>query len=149
MTGYLSPEQIESVLRGQKIGRIGCYADGKVLISPLMYAYDGSTIYGHSDEGLKLQMMRKNPNVCFEVEQTASLSNWQTVVVWGTFELLNDDKDIAHAKKLLREQFNFEEHDPTRPSARMFEPTSTAVEMKSFIFRVKIQEKTGKFERTR
>lgn len=149
MTGFLSPEQIESVLRGQKIGRVGCYADNKVLIAPLMYAYDGGAIYGHSDEGLKLQMIRKNPDVCFEVEQTMGLTNWQTVVVWGTVEFLSDPKQIADAKMLLRERFNFDEHDPSRPSARMFEPTSDTVQMKSLLFRIKIKEKSGKFEKSR
>src|SRR5690348_6972714 len=61
----LSEAQIEEVLRSEVIGRIGCYADGKIYVAPIAYVYDGEAIYAHTGEGLKLRMLRTNPQVCF------------------------------------------------------------------------------------
>ena len=86
MIGILTPEQIVHVLQSQIIGRIGCYADGKVYIVPVSYAYHNHYIYAHSKEGLKTHMMRQNPSVCFEVDQMDNLANWRSVILWGTYE---------------------------------------------------------------
>ena len=68
MLGTLTREQSEHVLRTELIGRIGCYSGGKVYIVPVSYVFVNGYIYAHSNEGLKIRMMRKNTKVCFEVE---------------------------------------------------------------------------------
>ena len=68
MIGTLSPSKIEKLLRSEAIGRLGCQRDGKVYVVPLNYGYDGKFIYAHSKEGLKIGIMRENPDVCFEVD---------------------------------------------------------------------------------
>ena len=67
------------------IGRIGCSANGLTYVVPISYAYDNRYIYAHSKEGMKIQMMRLNPMVCFEIDTMDDLENWQSVVVWGRF----------------------------------------------------------------
>lgn len=69
MLGELNTEQIELLLKSEVIGRIGCCADNKVYVVPVTYAYDGTHVYAHSKEGMKIRMMRKSPEVCFEVDQ--------------------------------------------------------------------------------
>jgi uncharacterized protein len=67
MRGILTDDQIEYVLQNEVVGRIGCYSNGKIyLVVPVTYAYRTRYIYVHSDEGMKIKMMRKNPRVCFE-----------------------------------------------------------------------------------
>ena len=44
-------------------------------VVPVTYAYDGEAIYAHSLEGLKLALMRKNPHVCFEVEDVQGMAD--------------------------------------------------------------------------
>ena len=68
MLGKLTLLQIEEVIKGQIVGRIGCHANGMTYVVPVSYAYDGDYIYVRTFEGLKLDMMRKNPKVCFEIE---------------------------------------------------------------------------------
>jgi nitroimidazol reductase NimA-like FMN-containing flavoprotein (pyridoxamine 5'-phosphate oxidase superfamily) len=36
--------------------------------------------------------MRQNPNVCFQVDITNNLDNWQSAVIYGQFEELKDEK---------------------------------------------------------
>ena len=53
MFGTLNPIEIESVLHGQIIGRIGCHIDNTTYVVPISYAYDGEFIYALTNEGLK------------------------------------------------------------------------------------------------
>ena len=86
MLGELSAAQIEEVLRTEVIARIGCVSEGRVYVVPVSYVYDGTYVYGHAMDGVKLRAMRANPQVCVEVEQVDDLSNWRSVIAWGTFE---------------------------------------------------------------
>jgi len=61
MLGILETDQIEDLLGSQVVGRIGCHADDLTYVVPVSYAYDGSCIYAHSEEGMKIAIMRKNP----------------------------------------------------------------------------------------
>ena len=60
MLGELDQRQIEELLHTAHIGRIGCYADQRTYIVPIYYAYDGTSIYAYSLEGMKIYMMRAN-----------------------------------------------------------------------------------------
>ncbi|MDC1504172.1 pyridoxamine 5'-phosphate oxidase family protein [Winogradskyella sp.] len=86
MLGNLNSRQIEHVLQSLIIGRIGCHADNKTYVVPVTYAYDGTYVYGHTKEGLKIEMMRKNPSVCFEVDVMENMSNWRSVIAWGNLK---------------------------------------------------------------
>ena len=63
MLGVLSDEQVERLLGSEVVGRIGCHAEGRTYVVPVTYVYDGSAIYGHTGDGMKMRMMRKNPDV--------------------------------------------------------------------------------------
>ena len=39
---------------------------------------------------MKLNMMRENPKVCFQVEHLENMVKWQSVICWGEFEELTD-----------------------------------------------------------
>jgi nitroimidazol reductase NimA-like FMN-containing flavoprotein (pyridoxamine 5'-phosphate oxidase superfamily) len=83
MLGELNERQIEHVLRSEVIGRIGCIAEGRPYVVPITYVYDGTCVYGHSVDGVKMRAMRSEPSVCFEVEHVDNLANWQSVIAWG------------------------------------------------------------------
>jgi nitroimidazol reductase NimA-like FMN-containing flavoprotein (pyridoxamine 5'-phosphate oxidase superfamily) len=94
MFGTLNNEEIEQVFYNNIIGRIGCHADGKTYVVPISYAYDGDCIYAHTYEGMKISIMRKNPEVCFQADNMQNMANWQSVIAWGTFEELTDPEKI-------------------------------------------------------
>lgn len=71
MLGQLTGEQIEHVLQSQITGRIGCCAGDDMYVVPVTYVYHQGHIYAHSKEGRKIQIMRRNPKVCFQVDAVA------------------------------------------------------------------------------
>ncbi|RYY62576.1 MAG: pyridoxamine 5'-phosphate oxidase family protein [Chitinophagaceae bacterium] len=104
MFGTLNPGEIDDLLHQQFVGRIGCHADGLTYVVPVSYAYDGKCIYIHSLKGLKLEIMRKNPVVCFEVDETKRLSDWRSVIAFGHFEELEQEDDVSQALKILHQR---------------------------------------------
>jgi nitroimidazol reductase NimA-like FMN-containing flavoprotein (pyridoxamine 5'-phosphate oxidase superfamily) len=98
-------EEAEEFLRAQFVGRLGCHARGKTYVVPVIYAWHGGCAYVYSIEGQKVQMMRENPSVCFEVDQYYPGGGWKSVIVQGTYEEL-DGEGAAVALRLLSERFS-------------------------------------------
>ncbi|CAN5141960.1 hypothetical protein BH09BAC4_BH09BAC4_14010 [soil metagenome] len=91
MLSKLSSEVIETMLANQYFGRIGCAADSRILIEPVMYYYDGYFIYGLTRQGTKTQLLQKNPTVAFEIDEVVSQDSWRSVVIEGVYEELQGE----------------------------------------------------------
>jgi uncharacterized protein len=143
----LSEAQIEELLRSEVVGRIGCWAEGKVYVVPIVYVYDGQAIYAHTGEGLKLRMLRANPQVCFEVDHVESLTNWQSVIAWGWFEELCG-AEAERAVDLLAERIKplvgEREGQPSHSQADGVGERAIALEWRPVVFRIRLTERTGR-----
>lgn len=149
MLGNLNGKQIEHVLHSLIIGRIGCHADNRSYVVPVTYAYDGTYIYGHTKEGLKIDMMRKNPNVCFEADVMENMSNWRSVIAWGKFEeLKTPEKRKAGMKILMDTVMPLMTGETTISHAMSDSHPKTIEAMKGVVYRIKLIEKTGRYEKT-
>lgn len=100
----LAPEECDAFLREQLVGRLGCCADDRPYVVPLIYAWDGTCVWIQSIEGRKTRIMRRNHAVVFEVDEYLSGGNWRSVIVEGTFEELSGD-DVEHGLELLVRRF--------------------------------------------
>ena len=76
MLGSLNQTQIDHVLQSNVIGRIGCHADDLTYVVPVTYAYYGGGIYGHTVEGLKMKIIRKNPSLSEQNKHTCRRRIW-------------------------------------------------------------------------
>lgn len=149
MLGKLNDLQIDHLLLSQFIGRIGCTDGKKPYVVPVTYVYDGKYIIGQTKEGLKLDIMRKHPAVCFEVDSMTNMANWQSVIVSGNFEELKGIKaDTAreymfnHMWPLLTSStIHGHEHEASLSSV------DDTNRVKSIMYRIKVQEKSGRFEK--
>jgi len=150
MLGELTKEQIARVLSDEVVGRIGCHANGRTYIVPVTYVFDGENVYGQAGPGMKIEIMRANPNVCFEVEQVDNLVNWRTVVGWGTFEELSGEEADEALQMFLRRLIPLitDEHSqPSHPldafATHQFGPKGWT----GVIYRIRLQELHGRFEK--
>lgn len=149
MFGNLNPEEIEELLNHQFIGRIGCHADDITYVVPVSYAYDGTYIYNRTFEGMKVSMMRKNPKVCFEVDDTKNLANWKSVICWGIFEELSDEEERNEAlRKLEKRKLPVITSETMHISSQWPFPSLNIEEAEGIVFRIRITEKSGRFERS-
>jgi uncharacterized protein len=147
MFGNLNTEEIETVLHNQLIGRIGCHNDNTTYVVPISYAYDGEFVYALTREGLKINIMRQNRQVCFEVEDIPDLGNWKSVICWGEFEELPNKTERHQALMLLHDrQLPHVTSATTKLSSTWpFRPNNIDA-IKGVVFRIRINKKTGKYE---
>lgn len=149
MFGTLSSSEIETLLHHESVGRIGCYSDDMIYVVPVSYAYDGEYIYVHTAEGLKLNIMRKNPKVCFQVDDLHDMANWQSVIAWGDFEELKQGEARSHAIKLLMNRvLPFIHSETMHISPHWPFPSAEPEAIKGIIFRIRLTEKTGRYEKS-
>ncbi|HTQ65856.1 MAG TPA: pyridoxamine 5'-phosphate oxidase family protein [Puia sp.] len=147
MFGILSNEEIEEVLKKQFLGRIGCHADNITYVVPIIYAYHEQSVYCHTQEGMKIKMMRKNPYVCFEVDAIETMGTWKSVIAWGKFEELTKPEEREKGLKVLLDRAY-----PIVRSKRMkitedwpFLPNDLN-SIKGIVFKIPLDNKTGRFE---
>ena len=102
----LSRGEIDEFLRGQRIARLGCHADGGTYVVPLIYAYQDGAVVAVTTEGRKTVMLRANPRVCVEADEydADGRGSWRSVIAYGTYEELTGDA-VDPALALLRERF--------------------------------------------
>lgn len=141
MLGELNESEIEQILHGNVIGRIGCHAFGRTYVVPITYVYDDGAVYARSAEGMKVHMMRANPRVCFEVDSMDGMANWKSVIASGVFQELHGDD--------ARERFDWlvstlENHLDGPPGETVHPHRGSD---RGVVYRIQLEEKAGRFER--
>lgn len=150
MIGRLNDEEIDEVLRSNVLGRIGCTDGTKMYVVPINYVYDGKFIIAHSVAGMKIEMMRRNPEVCFEVDEVKNFTNWKSVIAWGQYQELIAERERYAAMKLFVDRMIrmkiSETAVPPEISDTRVHPRSPG-NIRPVIYRLLLTEKTGRFEK--
>lgn len=135
---------IEAIIKEAQVCRLAMVDGDKPYVVPLSFGYDGSHIYFHSAmEGRKIELLRKNPHVCFEVDQVIKLVKHKDACEWGmSFKsvigegracLVEDPAEKIHALGVIMAQY----------SKRAFEFSRSSLE-KTAVIKVSIHKITGK-----
>ena len=148
MKGNLTYQQIEELLQKQVVGHLGCNDNDQIYVVPISYAYDGEYIYCHTHEGMKLRMMRKNPKVCFQVDEFENMANWRSVITWGKFEELQNgtEKDQA-IQALLHRSLPIISSITTHLGKEWPFSSDDIKDIKGVVFRIKVVNSSGRFEK--
>jgi uncharacterized protein len=148
MIGTLNKEQIEEVLTQNVLGRIGCNDGLRTYVVPVNYVYDGKCIICHSIPGLKIEMMRRNPEVCFEVDEMKTFTNWRSVIAWGRYQELSDERDRYYAMKFFVDKMMHIKISATALAAGTHAQNEhpAHINMRPVVYRIILNEKSGRFE---
>jgi hypothetical protein len=98
---------------------------------------------------MKIEYMRRNPNVCFEVDHQHNMANWQSIIAWGVFEELTDSEQRVKALHKLHERIlPFIASETVQLSPDWPFPPEELNKITGITFRIHLTEKTGRFEMT-
>ncbi|MDB4918306.1 pyridoxamine 5'-phosphate oxidase family protein [Mucilaginibacter sp.] len=149
MLGELNEAQIEDLLMMLPVGRIGCHADGVTYIVPINYVYEANTIYAHSAKGMKIDIMRKNPDVCFQVDAINDLVNWESVIAWGRFEEITDMQERQHVMQMIINRVMPHMRSETAQPSHGFigDASDVGDDVKLILYKISLNKKTGRFEK--
>jgi len=77
---------IASIMAEALVCRLAMAEDNMPYIVPMNFGYAGGTLYFHcASEGRKLDILARNPRVCFEVESRVKIcSDDNNACAWGT-----------------------------------------------------------------
>ncbi|MGF7080260.1 pyridoxamine 5'-phosphate oxidase family protein [Mucilaginibacter sp. UYCu711] len=148
MLRELNDYQIEALLKDQLVGRIGCHAAGVTYIVPVNYVYDGTDIYCHSVKGMKIEMMRENPLVCFEVDNIKEITNWESVIAWGKFEEITEMEEKQKVLQKLTDRITpyIMDDSITREHGFVDKEGDIGTTVELIIYKIVVSKKTGRFE---
>jgi nitroimidazol reductase NimA-like FMN-containing flavoprotein (pyridoxamine 5'-phosphate oxidase superfamily) len=135
---------IESIIMKSSVCRLGLSEDDRPYIVPLCFGYKDNALYFHSGrEGKKLEILKKNSTVCFELDtdheivSNESPCRWnmryRSVIGVGKASLLDDPE---HKRKALDIIMKHYAGPPSDYAAAKME--------RMLIIKVEIESMTGK-----
>lgn len=98
----LSREDCERLLERTHVGRLAFALHDVVDVVPLGYHFENGWVYGRTSPGGKLTTLDRNRRVAFEVDEVGGQYEWQSVVLHGSFYLLDPASDAETKTKLKR-----------------------------------------------
>ncbi len=97
----MTASECSDALERTHVGRLACARDNQPYVVPMNYASDGHYLYlyGFTTLGQKIEWMRSNPLVCFEIDNVVNHNRWMSVIVFGRYEELPDTQEFEIARK--------------------------------------------------
>lgn len=123
-----SRDEIEAVLKKATVCRLGL-ADGNIpYVVPLNFGFNGNSLYFHSaKEGRKLDIIRRNNNVCFEMDADQAFvpaekgCNWslkyRSVIGNGKACFVDAPAEKIAALKIIMAHYSDKQYDFTAEEA--------------------------------
>jgi len=112
----MSMDEKEELLDRALAGRLGMCKDNQPYAVPMCFLYHDGRIFFHSArQGRKMDFMRANPTVCFQVDEHSLVSsskpckftmNYHSVVAVGRVRFLADSKEKLKILKLLVRKYD-------------------------------------------
>ena len=107
---------ILEILSKSDVCRLGLVDNGEAYIVPVSFAYDNGTMYIHSaPEGRKIELLRRNNLVTFEIEQSSEITrdnipcNWsakyRSVMGKGIIFLRSDTESKIRGLDLIMKKY--------------------------------------------
>jgi nitroimidazol reductase NimA-like FMN-containing flavoprotein (pyridoxamine 5'-phosphate oxidase superfamily) len=136
--------EIKAVIEKADVCRLGMVNGNQPYVVPLCFGYHDNALYFHGAfKGQKLDIIRKNSNVCFEFDlvvdilESADACDWsikyQSVIGFGQAEFIEDADEKVQALKIIMAQY----------SDREFEFPENMLKATA-VFKVEIESMTGK-----
>ena len=135
---------IEEILRKATVCRLAV-CDGNVpYVVPLSFGYADNCLYFHSArEGRKIETIKANPNVCFEVDVDQDVTrmdtpcNWEmkyrSVIGFGKAHIVDDLEEKRRALNIIVKHYSGDPHEY---------PESALGDVA--VFKIEVESMTGK-----
>jgi len=91
-------DECHSALRKASVGRLSCSLNNQPYIVPINFAFDGTYLYGFTTLGQKVEWLRVNPLVSFEIDEIIDPNNWVSIILFGRYEELPDKAEYEKAR---------------------------------------------------
>jgi uncharacterized protein len=97
---------------------------------------------------MKVEMMRANPQVCFEVDQIHTYNSWQSVIAWGKYEEVLEPAEKESLMKSFVERMLYMKMSETALPPEQF-PMRIHPRDEPFtfvVYKIVLEKLTGRYE---
>jgi len=137
-------DAVEAIIRDSLVCRLALLDENRPYVVPLCFGYRDNALYFHSSpEGKKIEILRKNGNVCFEFDIDQEVvqdekpckwtMNYRSVIGFGKGSLVENLEEKKKGLDVIMQQY----------SGRSFEYLQPEIE-NTVIIKVEIESMTGK-----
>jgi nitroimidazol reductase NimA-like FMN-containing flavoprotein (pyridoxamine 5'-phosphate oxidase superfamily) len=137
--------EIVGILEKAAVCRLGLCSDDVPYVVPLNFGYRDGCLYLHSSkQGRKMDMIRANPRVCFEVDIDTEVitsdqpcewgMKYASVIGFGTASILETPEEKKRGLDAILAHY----------SPQPLQPYSEAIFEHTAVIKVQIEEMTGK-----
>jgi len=141
----MTRNEIEALLAKALVGRLGTCNRDEPYVVPICFLHVENKIYFHSrPEGKKLENMKVNPRVCFQVDEYNLAPSprpcdfsmhYRSVIIFGRVRFLKDAKERLKALNAMLDKYD------TSHSA---EPIDVAMVDRVAVAEITVEEMSGK-----
>ena len=141
----MTRNEIEALLAKALVGRLGTCNRDEPYVVPICFLHVENKIYFHSrPEGKKLENMKVNPRVCFQVDEYNLAPSprpcdfsmhYRSVIIFGRVRFLKDAKERLKALNAMLDKYD------TSHSA---EPIDEAMVDRVAVAEITVEELSGK-----
>ncbi len=115
-------EEIEAIIQKAQVCRIGFSENDLSYIVPVNFGYRDRCLYFHSaPEGRKIDILKRNSRVCFEIDIASELTRGEIPCKWdmkylsvmgsGRAFLLRDPTEKSQALNIIMEHYRGDPHE--------------------------------------
>lgn len=141
----MTTNEIKELLSRALVGRLGTCKDNQPYAIPMCFTYYNGKIYFHcAPKGRKIENMKANPKVCFQVDEHRLVPSttpcdftmhYQSVLVSGKVQFLKDPKEKLRTLKMMVDKYN---------TAKLAKALDKAMVHQVEVGEIVIEEITGK-----
>ncbi len=140
------PSQLADIIKKSVACRIAMCDGDKPYMVPMSFGFDGDTLYFHtSKKGYKLDILKKNPNVCFEFDIEAAVMtaekacefsiNYKSIIGFGSVVFIEDPAEKKAALDIIVSRY---------ADVGKSWPMSDKAVSGTIVFKINIHHMTGK-----
>jgi len=150
----MTDPEIDLMLRTAQVGRLGLCQDNQPYVVPLNFAYEAGRIYAHcAESGMKIDYLRNNPRVCFEVDEHIRTTSaptpcnyetvYRSVIAFGRASILTALEEKTAALKLIVSKYAG--HEQARNvTSRMVDEYKSPFGGRTTLLEIAVDRMTGK-----
>ncbi len=138
-------EEMVEIIEKAPVCRLGLCQDNVPYVVPMNFGYSDGFLYVHcAREGRKMDMIRANPRICFEIDTDLEViraeqpCDWgmkfASVIGFGTASVLEDPEEKKRGLDAIMEHYG------SKPA----QPYSEAILKHTAVIKVEVEEMTGK-----
>jgi nitroimidazol reductase NimA-like FMN-containing flavoprotein (pyridoxamine 5'-phosphate oxidase superfamily) len=146
--------EIAKIINHAQVGRLGLSMNDQPYVVPVNFAFDHGRIYFHcADTGMKLDFLRHNAHVCFEIDEHLGTvpgaapclfgTAYRSVIAFGVARILSDSEEKAMATKVITIKYAGKEM-ADKITKGMIETYRSSRGSRLVVVEIKVDKITGK-----